>query len=165
MRLSTVALILCGLAGLAGADELIPSKLNQIVDGNTFKVYYQNRIVQARLIGVNLVGLKRLRNKTMTDGEYDRAMRMAKEARVFAQIQLSPGRAIWLEFDKDTKDQDGRKLVYLWLDGDRNEMMNEVLLRKGYGTLNDLPPNVRYKERLWKAQEEAKLLGKGLWQK
>jgi endonuclease YncB( thermonuclease family) len=44
-------------------------------------------------------------------------------------------------------------------------MMNEILLRKGYGTLDDLPPNVRYKERLWKAQEEAKLLGKGLWQK
>jgi len=68
-----------------------------------------------------------------------------------------------LEFDVQQKDRYGRLLAYVYLPDGR--MLNEVLLEEGYAALLTVPPNVKYAERLRKAQKRAVEEGKGLWKK
>jgi hypothetical protein len=66
-----------------------------------------------------------------------------------------------LEFNVEKVDPYGRLLVYLWLSDGR--MFNEVLLREDNAQVATFPPNVKYVERLCKAQREARVADRGLW--
>ncbi|HIJ59603.1 MAG TPA: nuclease [Nitrospirae bacterium] len=68
-----------------------------------------------------------------------------------------------VEFDVDKRDQYNRLLAYFWAkDG---SMINEKMLSNGYAVLYTLPPNVKYVNRLKKAQKQAQQGKKGIWGK
>jgi len=67
---------------------------------------------------------------------------------------------IKVETDVQLYDDYGRLLAYIWK-GDI--LINEVMVREGYASVYTFPPNVKYVERLIKAQKEAQLKRKGIW--
>jgi micrococcal nuclease len=82
------------------------------------------------------------------------------EASAFAKRELD-GREAKLELDVQKIDPYGRLLAYVYLPDGR--MFNETLLEEGYAQVATFPPNVKYQERLLKAQREAREANRGLW--
>jgi len=85
--------------------------------------------------------------------------KFSEEAKEYNKQALAGG-TVGLEFDKDKKDKFGRLLAYVYADG---IMINEELVRQGYATIYVYPPNVKYLDRLVKAQEEARAEKRGIW--
>jgi micrococcal nuclease len=71
------------------------------------------------------------------------------------------GRKVRLEFDVQRKDRYGRLLAYVYPMGD--EMLNEVLLRKGYAQVYTLKPNDEREGEFAGEQEKARDDGLGIW--
>jgi micrococcal nuclease len=71
-----------------------------------------------------------------------------------------PGTALRLEGDVAATDRYGRVLAYAWV---RSVLVNEAMVREGWAVQYTVPPNVKYANRLGRAQKEARALGRGLW--
>ncbi|MGI0487331.1 thermonuclease family protein [Pantanalinema rosaneae CENA516] len=69
-------------------------------------------------------------------------------------------RPIVLESDAASRDDQGRRLAYVWSNG---KLLNEQLVAEGYALAVPQPPNSKYDQRLAHAQEQARLLGLGIW--
>ena len=69
------------------------------------------------------------------------------------------GRKVDLERDRTDLDLYGRRLRYVWLDG---QLFNEELARGGYGKLLAYE-NVKYKQRIVEAAAEARSHERGVW--
>jgi micrococcal nuclease len=70
------------------------------------------------------------------------------------------GMAVRLERDVAPTDQYGRLLAYVWVG---STLVNEAMVRQGWAVLYTVPPNVKYADRLGRAQKEARARGAGLW--
>jgi micrococcal nuclease len=80
-----------------------------------------------------------------------------------ALLALLPlGTTVRLEADVSRLDRFGRELAYVWT-GD--SLINEIMVRNGWAVTYTVPPNVKYAERLARAQKEARTGGAGLWNK
>ena len=86
---------------------------------------------------------------------------LGKRAKALTKSLAPPGTKVVLELDVQILDRYGRVLGYVWLPS--GEMLNERLVREGWAVVYTVPPNVKYVERLLKAQREARSQGKGLW--
>jgi len=53
-------------------------------------------------------------------------------------------------------------LAYIYLPDGR--MLNEEIVKEGYGQVYTVPPNVRYEDRFLKAYREARESKTGLWE-
>lgn len=77
---------------------------------------------------------------------------------------LNGNQPIVLEFDVQpqivTKAGNTLRLAYLWKDG---KLVNEELLKQGWGVATSFAPNTKHERRLAQAQERARLLGLGIW--
>ena len=73
---------------------------------------------------------------------------------------LLSGKKITLEFDKERYDQYGRMLAYVFADG---IFVNEQIVRNGLATSLHIKPNVKYLEKILKAEQEAKNHRRGIW--
>lgn len=82
-----------------------------------------------------------------------------KEASI-KNAELVLGKEVRLEKDISETDQYGRLLRYVWL-GDI--MVNELLLAEGYAQVDTYPPDVKYKDRLQKAEKKARQEKIGFW--
>ncbi|MEC7985239.1 MAG: thermonuclease family protein [Myxococcota bacterium] len=99
---------------------------------------------------------------------------------------LVEGEKIILEFDVECEDIYSRQLSWIFIEGDDPEiagwmsdydmmglnedgsyrlLVNELILRAGYATVfqGEVAKNIRYTDRLEKAEEEAEEEGLGLW--
>jgi micrococcal nuclease len=74
--------------------------------------------------------------------------------------ELVKSKSVRLEFDVEKQDQYGRSLAYLWVG---NQLANEQLVATGYALAIPRSPNVKYQEQLQRAQESARLMGRGIW--
>ena len=75
--------------------------------------------------------------------------------------QMVSGRQIRLEFDRERHDRYGRLLAYVFLpDG---IFLNENLLQTGYAYFLFHKPNLKYNQRLLRAQQTAMKARRGLW--
>jgi micrococcal nuclease len=74
--------------------------------------------------------------------------------------ELIGDKKIKLESDVTDKDQYGRLLRYIFVDG---LFVNRELLREGYAHLYIIPPNVKYASELRSAEEEARNAERGIW--
>ncbi len=83
-----------------------------------------------------------------------------QEAKALNQ-KLVEGKMVNLEFDLQKKDQYQRILAYVWV---KDNLVQEEILRKGLALTYTLPPNLKYQERLLKAQQFAKDNCLGLWE-
>lgn len=135
---------ICGLAAWAGEDVAV----KRIVDGDTIE------LVDGRL--VRYIGL----NAPEIDHERNTAEPFGFEARM-RNAELIGGRRIRLEFDLERLDAYGRTLAYVFLlDG---SLVNEKLLRSGVSYCLYKMPNVKYADRLLRAQRDAMQARLGLW--
>jgi micrococcal nuclease len=69
-------------------------------------------------------------------------------------------KAVRLESDLEPRDQQGRRLAYVWRD---NVLLNEQLVAAGYALVTPHSPNHKYDRRLANAQTAARTQGLGIW--
>jgi micrococcal nuclease len=79
----------------------------------------------------------------------------------YLKAVLPRGARAQLELDRRTHDKYGRLLAYVWLPDGR--LVNEEIVRAGYAIAFVLRPNVKYRERIRRAQRSAKATRSGLW--
>ena len=71
-----------------------------------------------------------------------------------------PGTTLRLEFDRSTTDRYGRLLAYAWKD---SVMVNEWMVAHGWAVVLKYE-NVRYLERMQRAERSAQVMKRGFWQ-
>jgi len=128
----------------------LAAQVVRVIDGDTFEVNLNGKTEKVRLIGVDTPETV---HPIIGEEPY------GKEASNFTKSQLE-GKQVKLELDVQERDQYGRILAYVWLNG---KLFNEVLLREGYAQVATYPPNVKYVEKFTAAQKEAREAGRGLW--
>ena len=120
-----------------------------IVNGQTIEVLDPNRrpalIERVRLIGLDAPDLEQT--------PWGSDAKQYLEERLLRQSVL-------LESDVEAQDRFERRLAYVWLG---QELINEVLISEGYALAVARSPNLKYDQRLTRAQEKARLLGLGIW--
>jgi micrococcal nuclease len=117
-------------------------------DGDTIVLTNGKRV---RYIGINSPEI---------DHDKQRAQPFGYAARALNQ-QMVLNQKIRLEYDRERQDRYGRLLAYIFLPN--GIFLNEHLLQRGYAYLLYRKPNLKYHQRLLKAQREAMKAGNGLW--
>ena len=134
----------------------VPAELVRIVDGDTIVVRISGRSGQetVRLIGIDTPETKKPDTPVQCYG---------KEATSYT-TELLTGKKIWLERDVSDRDHYGRLLRYVWVEqGSSYLLANEEIVRQGFGTAGDYPPDTRYHDRLFAALANARNQKLGMW--
>lgn len=147
-------ILICLLLVLVGCQRAIePSgtqvSLRHVTSGQTVEVLRSAQPTQTpekvRLIGIDAPDLKQ--------------QPWGSDAKQHLE-ELVSGDSIRLEFDVERFDAYGRELAYLWVG---NQLVNEQLVASGYALAMPRSPNVKYQQKLQRAQESARLMGRGIW--
>jgi micrococcal nuclease len=117
--------------------------VSQVVDGDTFRCAGGGRV---RVIGIDA--------PERDQGEIYALSRTA------LGMLAAEGDTVELEWDAARTDRYGRLLAWVWRD---SVLVNEAMVAGGWAMLYTVPPNVRYVERLERAQRTARRAGAGLW--
>jgi len=141
-----VFLILFATTGTVSAQTWVTVKW--VNDGDTIVLTDGKRV---RYIGINSPEI---------DHDKQRAQPFGYAARTFNK-QMVLNRKVRLEFDLERHDRYGRQLAYIFLP--EGIFLNEEMLQKGYAFFLFHKPNLKYNQRLLKAQREAMKAKKGLW--
>ena len=132
----------CAPSGLPG-QQTSDCVVARISDGDSLRCRDGRRI---RLIGI--------------DAPEQQQRPYAAEAQAALLRMAPPGTALKLETDAAPTDRYGRVLAYAWRE---SVLVNEALVRAGWAVQYTVPPNVKYADRLGRAQKEARAQGRGLW--
>lgn len=140
-----------------------------IIDGDTVDVIKQDgKSSEVERIRIILV------NSPESVGKYEgNAQPYGVEASNFTKDILL-NKDIWLEYDVEKVDRYGRTLAYVWLDEvsyeyngekhyEKEIMFNEILLKHGLAHVAVYQPNVKYEERFYAIENEAKQNRIGIW--
>jgi micrococcal nuclease len=144
--LLTVALAATPVGCAARPQETRPPDsciVGTVADGDSFRCADGRRV---RLIGIDS---PEMQQKPHGD-----------QARTALLELLTAGAAVRLETDIAPTDRYGRLLAYAWVGP---ILVNETMVRNGWAVLYTVPPNVKYADRLIRAQNEARAIGAGLW--
>jgi micrococcal nuclease len=125
-------------------DDHRDAVVTRVVDGDTVVL---SGLGRSRLIGID------------TPEVHGREECFGREASAFAK-RLLTGRRVRYSLGAEPRDRYGRALVYLTLSGD---LVNELLVARGYARPLQIAPNVRHAERLRERAAEARAAGRGLW--
>jgi micrococcal nuclease len=127
----------------------------EIIDGDTIRVRIEKDIVTVRYL---LIDTPELHHPKRPVEE------LAEDARI-ANEELVKERIVSLETDTVTRDRYGRILAYVWLkEKDREVLVNEVMILKGFALPMTIPPNLKYDERISRAFRKARKNSTGLWE-
>ncbi|WP_461829097.1 thermonuclease family protein [Aquifex sp.] len=149
------------------AQELIPCKVVRVIDGDTFRcVLPDGKLKKVRIVGLDTLETQNMRKGRKQAKWFVGGIKVVKEfgrkAKEFTKAKTL-GRVVYLELAPEGVDSGGRLLAYVWLDRDRDELLNEEILKEGLAFLYILPPKVKYVSKLAEAQEEAYEEKKGFW--
>jgi micrococcal nuclease len=133
----------CGGGTGSATAQAAPCMVERVADGDSFTCRDGRRV---RLIGID--------TPELAQGESGR------RARAALSRLAPPGTSVRLERDVAPRDRYGRELAHVW-NGSR--LVNEALVLEGWALLYTVPPNVKYAERLGRAQKKARAAGVGLW--
>lgn len=134
--------------------------LERVVDGDTMKLKLDKtgEIITLRLL---LVDTPESVKKGVEPQPY------SIEASNFTKNTLLSGDTVYIEYDEgDKTDKYGRHLGYLWFysNDDCNwQMFNEKLISEGYARVGYIYSQKRYLNKLYKAQDYAKLNKLNIW--
>lgn len=146
--------IFCCLLLLVGCQSTSPPqgvtlKVARVVSGQGLEVLDSSKqsalTERVRLIGVEAPDLKQ--------------RPWGPKARDKLEQLIGRG-TVLLESDEETQDQYGRRLAYLWQDG---VLLNEQMVVQGYALFVPRSPNNKYDQRLAHAQEVARVMERGIW--
>ena len=159
MRCLATGILAAGLlaqAGCASSDECCGSgqdsmQVVKVIDGDTVELEDGTRV---RYLGVDTPELS---HSTKPNDCF------AEQAAEFNE-SLVLYKTVWLEYDKEEKDMYGRTLAYVYVSvGGKERMVNEEIVRKGYGKVLIISPNDKYEDLLKEAELHAQSDGAGLW--
>ena len=143
-----VSLVLGIVAGLVigygvwhESDTLEKALVISVIDGDTIELQGGRRV---RYLGID----------TPEPGEYYADESTARN------IELVAGKIVELQSGKRDKDEYGRLLRYVYVDG---IFVNAELVAQGYATAYIFDPDDRYSQVLVQLEQYAKLKGRGLW--
>ena len=128
-----------------------PYKVVRVVDGDTIIVDLNGAEERVRLIGID--------TPESVHPDKEKNVEYGQIASAFTKDMLE-GKQVHLEFDVQERDQYGRLLAYVYLNG---EMFNKILLEQGHATVVTYPPNVKYVDEFTKIQQKARDQKKGIW--
>jgi micrococcal nuclease len=149
LRWLIVAVIFLAALGLIGS-RLDLSRLwgadYRVIDGDTIWMKDRGKI---RYIGMDTP---------------ERGERYFTEATEYNSELLSRGDIV-LEFDVEARDKYGRLLAYVFVDEDDGDrvFVNEELVRAGWATTLDIPPNMKYRDEFDRAESAAREEKLGIW--
>ena len=137
-----------GIIGISGERMLV----TEVVDGDTIQI---NGDQTVRFIGIDTPETKDPRRPVGCFGK--EASNKTKE--------LLFGKEVILQKDVSETDKYQRILRYVFLPLEDGTILfvNDYLVREGFATVYTYPPDVKYEERLRKAEKEAKENKRGLW--
>jgi micrococcal nuclease len=137
--------------GASARDASPRARVVEVIDGDTIVVALRGGHTDTvRLLGVD----------TPETHDPTRGVEcFGPEASRFTARRLT-GRVVELEGDVEARDQYGRRLAYVLLDGER---FNDELLRRGYARLLVIRPNVAHARELLGDELDARRRGTGLW--
>ncbi len=124
-------------------------KVKRVVDGDTIELENGQKV---RYIGIN----------TPETVDPRRPVQCFGIESSLANKKLVEGKAVTLEKDVSETDKYGRLLRYVYLG---NVFVNEYLVRNGFAQVSSYPPDVKYQNIFLKAQQEARRIRLGLWNK
>lgn len=128
-----------------------PYTVVNVVDGDTIDVDINGDTVRVRMIGIDTPESVHSDNdKNTTQGDI---------ASNYTKSCLT-NTSVYLEYDTDKKDDYGRTLAYVYVNG---KMFNKTLLEKGYAKTMTIPPNVKYREKFAEIEKTAKNNDTGFW--
>lgn len=127
------------------------AKVTRVVDGDTIIVNFNGKEERVRLIGID--------TPESVHPDVSKNLPEGKTAYEFTKSKLE-GKEVVLEFDVQERDQYGRLLAYVYLDG---VMFNKTLLEEGYARVATYPPNVKYVDEFTEIQKVARENNKGFW--
>lgn len=127
------------------------------------------RVRVAQVISGQVIEVERPGNTT---GQNERVRLIGIDAPDLAQqpwgpeakrrvTQLLTNKNVSLELGQEAKDRFDRTLAYVWLNN--GNLLNEQLVKQGYALAVPRSPNIKYDQRLSRAQEHARLMGVGIW--
>ncbi len=156
-RIATIglAILVAGFASLITSAPLDPVtvRVERVIDGDTLQVRFQGKKYTVRLIGVD----------TPETSHPTKAVEyFGRETSAFTKRHLE-GKTVRLEKDRagDTVDRYGRRLRYVYLDGDN---FNARLIREGYAHAYRRFPFSKRQEFI-RLEKQARERGKGLWKR
>jgi micrococcal nuclease len=132
--------------GAAGRDLLPGAGGYRVLDGDTIKLY---GVGSVRYIGIDA--------PERDEPYYGEARRCNEELLARGELRLAygPGRY----------DRYGRTLAYVYVrdEAGRTTFVNEELVRAGWATAMEVPPNVAFAAVFARAEAEARRRGRGMW--
>lgn len=127
----------------------------RVVDGDTIIVRIGSREERLRYIGINAPESVAPNQPVECWGP--------ESAR--ANQEIVGDETVYLERDVSDRDRFGRLLRYVYVEGQDGELelVNRLLVERGYAFASPFPPDVRYDDELQAAERTARELGMGLW--
>ncbi len=158
-------LILFLAVGISAHPQKHKVLIAYVIDGDTIKVFFQGRKESVRLIGIDTPESRRnsraKRIARKTGKTLKCIIQEGKLSKKYVKSLVKKGDSIYLEFDIQQRDRYRRILAYVYLSN--GKMLNEEILKAGYGTPYTVPPNIKYVERFLEIYKQARYERKGLW--
>ncbi len=140
--------------------------VTRIIEGDIIQALYGGVEKRIRLIGIDTpesrVNWKAKKYADMSEHDLKTIIEMGKKAKAYVDGLVKRGDLITIEFDVQERDKYGRLLGYVYLSN--GKMLNEEIVKAGYAIIMTIPPNVKYKDRLLEAYQEAEEDKRGLWE-
>lgn len=127
-------------------------RIRDVVDGDTLRITFGDEEVRVRIFIADTP-------------ETNPAECYGIDAAIQTEKLLPVGSIAWFEEGKTKVDQYGRSLFYVWFEqGEgRYRLLQDAIIRDGYGEVVIYPPDNKYEAWLRQGQSDAERLGRGLW--
>ena len=143
--LTTLILAFTALACASSQQQVTECVVQSVADGDSFRCLDGSRV---RLIGV--------------DSPERQQHPFGQQAQQALREIMPAGTVVRIETDVAPSDRYGRVLAHVWVG---STLVNEAMVQGGWAVLYTVPPNIKYADRLERAQSEARVSGAGLWAK
>lgn len=114
-------------------QEILPSPVVRVVDGDTIIVQYEGVEERVRLIGID--------TPESVHPDRSKNTEAGVTASDYVKVLLAD-KSVYLEFDKQKRDRYGRLLAYVYLAN--GTFINAHLLEMGYANITTFKPNIAH---------------------
>lgn len=142
-----LSLVLYQQQSIAG-PKLPTARVHQVHDGDTVTLRLNGKKYRTRLIGMDAPEM----------GQRPWGRR-AKQHLI--EIMRRTGWTVYVETDTEKQDKYGRLLAYLWTK--KHVLIEEKMIIDGYAVSFTVAPNIRYADKLDKAESAARVKKIGIW--
>ncbi|MGN0166278.1 MAG: thermonuclease family protein [Lachnospiraceae bacterium] len=155
-----IIVILLFISRESSLDSKLPEGIREdclyevvrVKDGDTIVIDCNGENFTIRLIGIDA--------PESVHPDADKNTSQGEIASEFMKETLE-GKSVSLEFDEELYDRYDRLLAYVYLE---DEMLNALLLKKGYAKVTIYEPNHKYEDYFLSLQDVAKLKKTGFWE-